>query len=42
MKLANYPELREKYGNSARERVINNLLDVQYIENIKREIMSIE
>ena len=35
-------ELREKYGNSARERVINNLLDVQYIENIKREIMSIE
>lgn len=42
MKLANYPELREKYGNSARERVINNLLDVQYTENIKREIMSIE
>lgn len=38
-KLANDKELREKYGKAAKKRVVENFLDSDFAENVRKEIV---
>jgi N-acetyllactosaminide 3-alpha-galactosyltransferase/rhamnosyl/mannosyltransferase len=41
VKLADNPELREKYGKAAKQRVMDNFLNITYADNIRKAIETI-
>jgi glycosyltransferase involved in cell wall biosynthesis len=41
IRLADHPELREKYGKAAKQRVVENFLNTTYAERIKQVIKEV-